>query len=532
MAPEDSVVAEALAGAIGAENVDIITPQDPLLRAVEGFQGTLSVHARPNSVDDVQAVVRVAAKLAVPLHPISGGRNWGYGTRLAARDGCALVDLSGMNRVRDIDGEHGTATIEPGVTQRGLADALRRAGMPFYTDVTGSGASTTILGNTLERGIAYNSLRADNLRNLEVVLADGGLLQTGFAEFGSQVAGLYRHGVGPGLTELFLQSNFGIATAATIALRPIPPDQLNFQVALADSARLGEFFVALSDLKRDLGLANIVHVGNESRSRLTLAPIVRGLSAAVGRPMTREEADARVANRLTSEWNGVGQLEGPTSVVMAKKAVVTARMRPFGKVRFFRYETIQRLHGVAKRLKQAWIYPELGAMLEIMGYTRGIPTDAALGSVYWPFQTDAERPDQPDQGEVGWILFTPLMPARDGSVHLCLDIIREICAAHDTAWSSTLNLLTDAVLEAVVSLAFPLDDAKAVARAAACSRALNQRCLELGFTPYRVSIRDYDLLRDRGASHWDVAQRVKKALDPHDIIDPGRYLAPLTVSVS
>ena len=56
MAPEDSVVAEALAGAIGAENVDIITPQDPLLRAVEGFQGTLSVHARPNSVDDVQAV--------------------------------------------------------------------------------------------------------------------------------------------------------------------------------------------------------------------------------------------------------------------------------------------------------------------------------------------------------------------------------------------------------------------------------------------------------------------------------------------
>jgi hypothetical protein len=32
-------------------------------------------------------------------YPISRGKNWGYGSRVPARDGCVLLDLGRMNRI-------------------------------------------------------------------------------------------------------------------------------------------------------------------------------------------------------------------------------------------------------------------------------------------------------------------------------------------------------------------------------------------------------------------------------------------------
>jgi 4-cresol dehydrogenase (hydroxylating) len=496
----------------------------PLERSVEGLRGHLAAAVRPTSTEEVAALVQAAGRHGVPLYPVSCGRNWGYGTRLPPRDGAVLVDLSGMDRIRSLDLTNGVAEIEPGVTQRDLSRALLEAGDRFYTDVTGSGAQTSILGNTLERGVAYNSLRADNLRSLEVVLGDGRRLRTGMDGLGSRLEGLYRHGVGPGLTELFLQSNLGIVTAARVALRPVPEARLNFQIALADPARLAEFVAALADLKRDLGFGNILHIGDRARAMDTLAPLVRANARAAGLSLSRGQLAAALSRRLSCDWSGVGVLEGPAKLVRARRALLVGRLRGFGKVRFYRYETVARAASWARRLGLAREAAELEALRTIMGFTRGIPSDGALHSIYWPLEDHSDEPATPEAGRAGWILFTPLMPARGGDVVEALSEIDRITAAHEVRRAVTLNLLTDQVLEAVVSLCFPLDEPAAVDRARACSRALNRRFVDLGMTPYRVPVDQYDVLHDRGSAGWEVACRLKEALDPCGVIAPGRWL--------
>ena len=71
---------------------------------------------RPGSRDEVQEVVRIANRHRVPIYPISTGKNWGYGSRVPARDG-VLVDLGRMNRIVAFDEELAYVTIEPGVAR-------------------------------------------------------------------------------------------------------------------------------------------------------------------------------------------------------------------------------------------------------------------------------------------------------------------------------------------------------------------------------------------------------------------------------
>lgn len=66
-----------------------------------------------------------------------------------------IVDLGRMNRIHTVDGELGYAVIEPGVTQRQLAEHLAEQGMPFWCDCTGSGPNSSLIGNIVERGFGH-----------------------------------------------------------------------------------------------------------------------------------------------------------------------------------------------------------------------------------------------------------------------------------------------------------------------------------------------------------------------------------------
>src|SRR5688500_3444825 len=98
----------------------------------------------PETSADVQALVRMANEVRLPLYPISTGCNWGLGSKLPVRDGAAVVDLSRMNQIHEINETHGYAVIEPGVTQRRLYERLKDTS--YFLSVTGSGADTSILG--------------------------------------------------------------------------------------------------------------------------------------------------------------------------------------------------------------------------------------------------------------------------------------------------------------------------------------------------------------------------------------------------
>ena len=95
---------------------------------------------RPNSENEVVALVRAARAEGVALHPRGGG--WSYTSAYAPQsEDSALVDMKNVGGVA-IDSERGTATVGAGVAWAALDDALKAQGLraPSFGPLSGIGA--------------------------------------------------------------------------------------------------------------------------------------------------------------------------------------------------------------------------------------------------------------------------------------------------------------------------------------------------------------------------------------------------------
>src|ERR1039457_858491 len=85
--------------ALGTENV-ILEPAG--LRAAEtatfGASVTVPAIVRPGNRDEVQQVLRIANEWRIPVYPVSGGCNWGYGSPGSCGGGGVLAGLGGGDR--------------------------------------------------------------------------------------------------------------------------------------------------------------------------------------------------------------------------------------------------------------------------------------------------------------------------------------------------------------------------------------------------------------------------------------------------
>jgi 4-cresol dehydrogenase (hydroxylating) flavoprotein subunit len=97
---------------------------------VGAFRREVPLVVHPRTTEEVVEIVSLANAHRVPLAPVSTGRNWGLGSRLPAADGCVVVDLRQMRRIRAVDAEFGYAVVEPGVTQGHRRDGIRPGDQP------------------------------------------------------------------------------------------------------------------------------------------------------------------------------------------------------------------------------------------------------------------------------------------------------------------------------------------------------------------------------------------------------------------
>lgn len=221
---------------------------------------------RPASREQVQTCVRIANRHGIALYPISSGKNWGYGSRVPTADNTALLDLGRLNRILDYSEEHAYVTIEAGVTQRQLFAFLEQRGSRLMMDCTGASPDCAVVGNTVERGFGHTPYgdHFANICNLEVVLADGSCIETGYGSFDKVAATpTYRWGVGPILDGLFSQSNFGIVTRLTMWLMPQPEYFQAFFFSCKEASQLGQVIDALRPLRLDGTIKSACHIGND-----------------------------------------------------------------------------------------------------------------------------------------------------------------------------------------------------------------------------------------------------------------------------
>jgi glycolate oxidase len=169
----------------------------------------------PRTAAEVQHVMRTAAELRIPVVP--QGARTGLSGAANATDGCIVLSLVKMDRILEISAVDRIAVVEPGVVNAVLSRAVAERGL-YYPPDPSSWEQCTIGGNI---GTASGGLCCVKYGvGLDVVLADGRLLQTG-RRTAKGVAGY-------DLTRLFVGSegSLGVVVRAVLALRPVPPRQL------------------------------------------------------------------------------------------------------------------------------------------------------------------------------------------------------------------------------------------------------------------------------------------------------------------
>ncbi len=175
------------------------------------------VVAEPETTDEVSLLMKVAFEHEIPV--TAGGARTGLSGGALAVKGGLVLSLRRMNKILLIDENNHQAIVEPGVITEVLSNKVAEKGL-FYAVDPASRGTCTIGGNLAEnsggpRAVKYGVTK-DWVLNLEVVLADGRIIETG--------ANTLKNSTGYNLTALMVGSEgtLGIITRATLKLQPLP----------------------------------------------------------------------------------------------------------------------------------------------------------------------------------------------------------------------------------------------------------------------------------------------------------------------
>ena len=194
----------------------------------------VSVALAPDSVEQVQQLVRIANRFRIPLYTISTGRNLAYGGSAPVYSGSVVLDLKRMNRVLEVSEDNAYALVEPGVSYFDLYRYIKERGLKLWISCPDPGWGSFI-GNALDHGAGLTLLPyKDHFAShcgMEVVLADGSVVRTGMGALpGSKLWQQTKYGAGPMVDGIFSQSNFGIVTKMGFWLMPEPDAALNGRI--------------------------------------------------------------------------------------------------------------------------------------------------------------------------------------------------------------------------------------------------------------------------------------------------------------
>ncbi len=223
-ATNTSTVIEDIAAIVGAGSV-LTDEQSCSFYAQDIYTRSRTALAvvQPASTTAVADVIAVATKNGHAVIARGGGMSYTSGY-VPAEAGCIMLDMSKLNRVVECNTEDMYVTVETGCTWKELHDALKGTGCrtPYWGTL--SGIKATVGGSMSQNSIFWGSGRygsaVDSVLSLEVVLADGTVLDTG-ANAQRNGTPFYKH-YGPDLTGLFCCDTgaLGIKTRATLQLVP------------------------------------------------------------------------------------------------------------------------------------------------------------------------------------------------------------------------------------------------------------------------------------------------------------------------
>ncbi|PEU52189.1 hypothetical protein CN395_27930 [Priestia megaterium] len=438
----------------------------------------------PSCAKEVEQLIQVMSELdlSIPMYPISTGRNWGQGSRKPTGESeCILIDLHRMNRILEINLQYGYAIIEPGVTQWQISQALKDT--PFSMNVTGSCKDTSIIGNTIDRGLGFNRLREDDLLAFEVVLGNGKRIKTGhFSQIPSAAIDWdVPYYAGPDMTSLFFQSNLGIITAAIIKL--IPRHESTKMISgKISKTNLTNAIDLLVKLKHEGLFNSILKVYSESAMKTY-----------------------RISSESEEETYGFyGSYSGRTTVVKAIEELLIEEL------------SAQKIENI-KALDTSNITEDENI---ILNWYLGNPDPC--DSIHSAFGINHCNVDK--DAKEGWLFFLPDIPASGKDVEKALDILKRTSEDYSLLINSTINIISDTSIRLVISIRFPRNE-KGVLRGRNALEQLYEQFSAHDYYPSRYDIdhRDGKAIFGEG-DYLNTLMAIKKVFDEKGIIAPKHYI--------
>jgi 4-cresol dehydrogenase (hydroxylating) len=491
--------------ALGEDRV--LTGEDHLNEFRDPFQFaswdefTASAVVMPETVEEVQEVVRIAGRHSVPLWTHSTGRNNGYGGPAPRVKGSVIVSLRNMNRVLEINDELAYAVVEPGVRWFDLYEAIQAGGHRLMLSIADLGWGS-VMGNTLDNGVTYMPYGMDMGMQcgMEVVLADGEVMRTGMGAMpGNRSWHVYKRGLGPTVDQLFMQSNYGIVTKMGVWLMPYPEVYMPLWLKVWNDDDLGP----LMDTLRTLMLDGTIRMVPQVMNTLLLGSVLSSREQWYqGEGAIPDEAIDRMARELDiGRWCMRFALYGD-------EAVVDHRFQ---------------------KIKTAFEQIE-GA--EVTG-TKHAPEDIP----------NLEHPAERIQGGVpsldwnnmtGWyggehgghIGFSPIAPSTGADAMALRDLLRGYIEDAGLDYIVGILPISARSFTHITMVIFDTEDEAQTRSAYDVCRRLVTEAAKLGYGEYRAHLDFMDLASEQYSFNHHAYRRfcetIKDAVDPQGILSPGK----------
>jgi FAD/FMN-containing dehydrogenase len=434
------------------------------------YHGRTAAVVRPAGTAELAAVVRLCAAEGVRMVP-QGGNTSMVGGAVPAEDGSELVlSLSRMNRVRDVDPVDLTMTVEAGVTLKAAQAAAAEAGCLLPLSI-GSEGTAQIGGVLATNAGGNNTVRYGNARDLvlglEVVLPDG--------QVWDGLRRLRKDNTGYCLRQLFVGSEgtLGIITAAVLKLAPRLRETEVALCAVASPRAALELFTRFQSY--DPGAIQAF----EYMSGQGMAFVLAHIPGAV-LPLAAPAAHYVLVDLGTARPNAGlrAGMEQVLEAALADGVVVDAAIAESEAQRAAIWR-LREEHSEAQKRAGASVKNDVS-----------VPVSRVPDLI--------ERADAACRALIPGVRMVPFGHMGDGNIHLNLEQPEDMEAADFLALD---HAIMDTVGEIVRDLGGSFSAEHGVGK-----------------------LKPYMMPSWRGGAELDTMRRIKRALDPHGLMNPGKML--------